>query len=294
MFSLLQGSGDVRAAPTRVGFVVDVSAESLVAPGPVRRSGSLVFPKTVDLAKDAAIAPFRERPVVVLSPHFDDACFSLGSFLASIGHGTVVNIFTQGLHLNDVKTKAQFSQKLIYAIRDYEDEAFCRRCGLARDDLGCEEPVLRGRRPADLDGVHDDLSQITGPVLRALGKLSGGRRGYLFVPLGIGPHVNHRATTECVLRHMASIGRHYDVMFYEDQPYARALRWRIGALERVSRRVGLSARHVLARPWKEKKALIGFYPTQQQATRSSVRFWPRAVWPLKPHEAFWSTSANQA
>jgi LmbE family N-acetylglucosaminyl deacetylase len=261
-----------------------------------RHRSSIVFPRVVELSQAAAMRPFRERPVVVLSPHFDDACYSLGAFLASLGSGTLINIFTQGTYLAHRHAAAAHSQKSIYEIRDGEDQAFGERCGLTRFDLGCEEPALRGRRIRDLRHVEDDIAQITGPILRTLDKVAAtfhaGERGFLFVPLGVGQHSNHRATHEAVLRKLGTIEKRFDVLFYEEQPYSSFLFQRFGALGRLCRRGTLSVRYVLTPAWPAKKALIDLYPTQQRRSPKPSRFWPRAVWPLAPHEAFWPFAAN--
>ena len=48
----------------------------------------------------ALMERFRHRPVIVLSPHFDDACFSLGGFLKALGGGGVlINLFTHGRYV---------------------------------------------------------------------------------------------------------------------------------------------------------------------------------------------------
>lgn len=245
---------------------------------------------------------FRLGPIVVLSPHFDDACYSLGAFLARIGRGTLINIFTQGIYLARPQPDQETppDQRDIYRIRDDEDAEFAKRCGLTREDLGCEEPALRRRRIHDLHHLEDDIGQIETPILRTLDKAANsfppGERGFLFAPLGVGGHVNHRATAEMVLRHLDKIQGRYDVLFYEDQPYSSSLLHRIGALRRVARRTGgtLTTRYFLATPWPDKKALIALYPTQQRGSPGRLRFWPKAAWPLSPHEAFWSFAANDA
>ena len=266
------------------------------------KPASLMFPPTVDLSRRAATLQFRLGPIVVLSPHFDDACYSLGSFLSRIGRGTLINVFTQGIYLVRPLPgpEALPDQRDIYEIRDGEDAAFAKRCGLTREDLGCEEPMLRGRRVHDLRQLEDDIGQIEIPILRTLDKIASsfapGERGFLFAPLGVGGHVNHRATAETVLRHLDKIRGSYDILFYEDLPYSSSLYHLFGALKRVGRHAGgtLSTRYVLAPPWHEKKALIALYPTQQRGSPRPWRFWPRATWPLAPHEAFWSFPANDA
>ncbi len=256
---------------------------------------SFIFPRTEDLSRDARMVPFRHRPVVVLSPHFDDACFSLGCFLAAVGHGTLINIFTKGTYLarQNRIARAAVDSSAVFHIRDAEDSTFGERCGLTRHDLGCEEPSLLGRRPNDLRYIEDDATRILNPVITALDMIAQTftpvERGFLFCPLGIGRHCNHRATAEMVLRQLAIITKRYDVLFYEDQPYAAKLIDRFHALRRVSHAGALlSVRHVLVRAWHEKKDLIGLYPSQFRRSPRRRMFWPAVIWPYAPHEAFWS------
>jgi LmbE family N-acetylglucosaminyl deacetylase len=261
-----------------------------------RRTTSLLLPYTVDLTRHDAMSQFRERTLAVLSPHFDDACFSLGSFLAAAGHGTLINIFTQGIDMSAADWR---NQTAIYDVREAENLAFCLRAGLESHDLGCEQPELRGRRARHMTHIADDLAQIEKPVLRTLNKISAGfapkERGILFAPLGITGHANHRATTELVLRNLAKIRERFDVMLYEEQPGARSLARRAAALRRVAGRLaaGLSARFVRGSPWSEKRALLALYPSWLRTSPRRSQFWPRAARPLGPHEAFWAIAQNQ-
>jgi len=260
----------------------------------------LFFAPTLDLSLPDLMLPFHERPVVVLSPHFDDGCYSLGTFLAAVGRGTLINIFTQGRHLRRRWVREQLSQADIVAIRNFEDQIFARRCGLERLDLGCEEPALRGRQVRDLTKVEDDVEQITSPLLHCLAGVAAGftgrQRGFLFAPLGVGFHCNHRAVTEVVLRHLGAISPRFDVMLYEDQPYSSSLWNRVKAIARIGRRLntGFAARYMLARPWPEKRALISLYSSQLRNMPSRLRFWPRAVGSSGPHEAFWTFPLAQS
>jgi LmbE family N-acetylglucosaminyl deacetylase len=253
-----------------------------------------LFPARLDLGLAPLMQAFRDHPIVVLSPHFDDACFSLGAFLAAAGHGTVLNVFTHGGYLAQRWAAEGLDQARIHAIRDGEDAEFARHCGLVRIDLGCEEPPLRGRRVHDLSGVADDLRQIGTAVTAALEKISHGfapgERGFLFAPLAVGRHCNHHALRELVLRDYPRLSCNFDILFYEDQPYSESFFARLGAWSQLSRRVNAvaAARYVFTPLWNEKRALVAHYPTQLRRRPAARRFWPRALSPLAPHEAFWS------
>ena len=245
-----------------------------------RPQAPFLFPQTVNLNTPEAMRPFRERPLVVLAPHFGDASLSLGCFLAAAGHGTLITIFSQGTRLG----RETWDQMALYDLRDAENNAFCDRCGLDSRDIGCEEPELRGRRSRDMHHVADDLAQIEKPVLRTVNKISASfgprRRGFLLAPLGVAAHANHRATAELVRRHLARLGDHYDVLFYEERPSSPLQR--LAALRRVSGRIagGLGPRHVLTSSWPEKRMLLPVH--------SAERGWPRGVL----REAFWAVGRN--
>lgn len=190
-----------------------------------------LMPQKCDLTNARHLARFRQTQVVVLSPHFDDACFSLCVFLKNIGSGTLINVFTRGCHLPRENICPRSSLE-VFAIRDAEDEAFAQQCGFVRANLNCDEPILRSRRVSDLSGIEEDLEQITAGGLSVLKQLAeaqpGWGRGYLFAPLGVGSHCNHRAVNEFVIRNLSEISKDYDILFYEELPYSSSLIDRIG------------------------------------------------------------------
>ncbi|HEX4369756.1 MAG TPA: PIG-L family deacetylase [Rhizomicrobium sp.] len=238
----------------------------------------------------ALVERFRHRPVIVLSPHFDDACFSLGGFLKTLGHGILINLFTHGRYVVQPRlARADLTQDAVRYVRDKEDRAFATACGLVRHDLECEEPALRHRRPSEMAGVADDVAQIEDRLLALLFALAAesGTPSALFVPLGIGRHVNHRAAAEAILRNLARLQPFFEFYFYEELPYASNVFHRMAALERLNHRAGPVHRHVFAAPWREKRALIGLYQSQLRGTPSFTSFRP-AAFPLAAHEAFWS------
>lgn len=253
-----------------------------------------LFPESLDLAKPALMAGFRERPVVVLAPHFDDACFSLGGFLTGVGQGLVINIFTQGLYTARGFAPKPLNKTQVVAIRDREDSIFADRCGLERENLACEEPSLRGRQARDLSGLEDDIAQMSGPLLdvlyRRAREFEAPVRGCLFVPLAVGFHCNHHAVRELILREYGGLSQFYDIFFYEDQSYARSFSARLRALEEIGRRLDSSAyaRYVYPLAWRDKRDLVSIYRSQHRRPPRALKFWPRAASPLKPHEAFWS------
>jgi hypothetical protein len=238
------------------------------------------------------IAWLKTRPVVVLSPHFDDACLSVGSILSALDGATLVNVFTRSVWL---KTRGveNPTEDYVRTIRDAEDMAFAERVRLDRHDLHCYEPGVVGRNPRDPSHIDEDVVQARTLVLAKLDALAGpDRRPFLLAPLGVGRHVNHHALVEIVLGHHDRLSRSYDLLFYEDQPYAAEMIQRVLALRRFRKRLEGSRlrRHVFTPSWAAKKALIDLYPSQFPPPVSPRRFRPAALWPLAPHEAVWSIS----
>ena len=239
----------------------------------------------------ALVRVFRGRRVVVLSPHFDDACFSLGAFLLRLGRGDLINIFTRGDHLARASGGTQvLAPNQVYAIRDAEDCAFAHCCGLTRHDLGCEEPSLRRRRPNQLAAMNDDIRAMARPLLEKLEKLAQGQTGraVLLAPLGIGRHVNHRATAMLTMRFRSIIETHYNIYLYEDLPYARNPLARRAALVRARALIGAGRRFVLPVEWPAKQLLLEFYASQFRREPAAWHFRPAALRPHGTHEAFWS------
>jgi alpha-1,6-mannosyltransferase len=241
----------------------------------------------------STIESFFSRDVVVLSPHLDDACFSLGGFLTAVGRGVLINIFTRSTFLVRPPSPP-LSEQVVSDIRKREDIAFAKRSGLVRHDMGIAEPPIEGREPFDLSHLETDVARITAPLLAKLDEVANssevrGRR-VLFCPMGIGRHVNHCATLEVILRNFERVLAGYELMFYEDQPYAAHPFRRSAGIARLKQRLGELPllRNVYVPKWKEKKALIALYPSQRSHPILRWSFRPAAPGPLAPHEAFWS------
>jgi len=238
------------------------------------------------------ITQLRRRRVVVLSPHFDDACLSIGGILSALGSGTLVNIFTRSLFLKQGPPPPR-NEEQVRAIREAEDLAFCNKCGLSRHDLRCLEPAITGRHPSDHSHLETDVAEATKPLLSKIEELANGsEKAILLAPVGIGPNVNHLATAQIIARNLPAITRKYEPVFYEELPYAarplerlRALR----ALRHTMRPQGLT-RRVFRIDWPAKEALIGLYPSQFPPPVSRARFRPAALWPIGFHEAIWSAN----
>ncbi len=170
--------------------------------------------------------------IVVLSPHRDDAAFSLGltidGFLAAGHTVSVLNCFTQtafapysdadNLHAND-------RLSFVSALRRREDQAWNKLLGgrLRFQDLDLLDAPLRLAC-----SVEDVLTIATRPGDRAVARVAGAVAKLLrtapandlalVAPLAIGSHIDHRVVQQAVLDAVGDAA--IPLAFYEDLPYA--------------------------------------------------------------------------
>jgi len=227
--------------------------------------------------------------VVVLSPHFDDACFSLGGLLSSIGGGHLINVFSRSVYAPACGASG-LTESQVHAIRQAEDCAFADRAGLTRTELGGAEPDFWGRRPNDLSGVKQDVLAMQASVMDALqSHVCAGKRPFLFVPMATGHHVNHHAVYEMVKQNASALSPSFRLAFYEDLPYAHVPATRYQAIRRFKASFPGFERHAFALPWSDKQSLIALYGSQLRRAPHPLKFRPAVVWPLGMHEAVWLT-----
>ena len=174
--------------------------------------------------------------IVVLSPHRDDAAFSLGLSIGAwleAGHKVeVVNCFTRSeyaphaefefIHSNDRLPR-------VTALRLREDQSWQKMYGAKTPrltDLNLKDAPLR---------LHCTVEEVcrreVNPEDKAMVKvpkaLSALGADALVVPLALGAHVDHVTAREAVIR--AALAPDLAMAFYEDLPYAA----RPGAAEMI-------------------------------------------------------------
>ncbi len=174
--------------------------------------------------------------IVVLSPHRDDAAFSLGLSIGTwldAGHTVdVVNCFTR----SDYAPHAEFefihsNDRLlrVTALRLREDRSWQKMYGtgtLRMTDLNMKDAPLR---------LHVGLEQVCAlqvnpedkammKVPKAVAALGGDA---LAVPLAMGSHVDHKTVREAMLT--SGLPWQTPMAFYEDLPYAA----RFGTMETI-------------------------------------------------------------
>lgn len=233
------------------------------------------------------------RNDVYLSPHSDDICFSLAALVSRRRRGRLVTIFSksnyhvfQGEHIDDVTQT-----------RKSEDKLFANACGLQSVHLDHQDAPIRGMAPFDLTNALQTSTLIEPSLLPYLldqSAVSGEERAKLFVPCGIGGHVDHVAVTIFVARHFDALSTFYDICFYEDLHYASQAAVRLSGLRRFFnlfpgykfQRLALELGELATR----KLQLISLYRSQFTTLPTNLdEFVPAAPAkgdPLPPHEAF--------
>lgn len=165
--------------------------------------------------------------ILVLSPHRDDAAFSLSFSIAhwlSVGHTvTLLNVFTCSLYApySDAETIAE-NDRLAYvsALRKKEDEAFLHQLpGLSMIDLDIRDAPIRlhcdSAIVCDMDVDPHDTAIVQ--IRRVLtSQMDQDKIDALIVPLALGHHVDHRVVRDAVLPSTVKL----PTAFYEDLPYA--------------------------------------------------------------------------
>ena len=163
--------------------------------------------------------------IVIISPHRDDAAFSLGlSITAWLAAGhlvTVINCFTRSeyapftevehMHPNDRMPR-------ITAIRQREDLAWRRLypAGLTLADLNLKDAPLRRHCSANAvcDLPVDTSDKALYRIQRAVERETPDA---LLLPLALGAHVDHLTARDALLPTATS---DLPAAFYEDLPYA--------------------------------------------------------------------------
>lgn len=163
--------------------------------------------------------------IVVLSPHRDDAAFSLTltvkSFLRAGHHVSVLNCFTRSNYAPFADTSFVHENdclSFISALRQREDEAWRQQqasASLTLIDLHLKDAPLRLRCPLDDLRTREinPADKATPKIRKTLDDL---QPDALVLPLALGDHVDHRTARNAAMSPDHSLA----LAFYEDLPYA--------------------------------------------------------------------------
>lgn len=239
--------------------------------------------------------------ITVISPHRDDAAFSLGLAIGrwvDAGHTVeVMNCFTRSeyspfgeqelVHANDLR-------EFVSAVRLKEDLRWSRAYKPGRVTL--TDVNLRDapqRRNCRVDEVCSVAVNEEDPALAKIGRaLNKTSRSTVLLPLGVGGHVDHLTARLAGVR---ALPEGTAVAFYEDLPYAARVGMDGAVEERVAEIGGLTAGFVspendVAEAVARKRRLALFYDSQidsdvvEQIAEFCVRYggrerlWGGAAW----------------
>jgi len=236
---------------------------------------------------------------ILLSPHSDDACFSLGVFAKKSQKVCVINVFTisgylPGMHgLNQADAISR-----VTSIRKSEDLAFSKAASLQVKSLDLLDAPLRGLEPfkskpsiRELEYIDDALSSVLVKIWNEFGQNT-----MLLAPAGIGGHVDHVTIRDWMIKHMNNLSSKYVLGFYEDLHYASDSEKRSSGIEELMNHLPKAYRLSRIRiPFDDdesvKLKLLEIYNSQfRPGTIDLEMYIPAENDKKKPHEAFWLVS----
>lgn len=150
-----------------------------------------------------------------ISPHFDDAVFSCaGKIIENVKNGdrvVVATVFTgcSDMHSEDCAKRSLENNK---ALEILGAEGFClayRDAPFRQTFYHSFQHIVLERHPRD----DENFVRSIGASLNQLCKRI--HPHYIYSPLGVGTHIDHRLTFEAVTQHLNA-----PIIYYEDRPYA--------------------------------------------------------------------------
>jgi LmbE family N-acetylglucosaminyl deacetylase len=258
------------------------------------------------------------RKALVICPHFDDACFSVGGLLLkkSFDSVTVLTVFSKSSHapksrvfyfaskfadnwgINYVK---QWVVEFVSLQRKKEDFKFCRKVGATQSVLDFKDSNLRCLRPFSSFSENEFLKDPTfNQVVYELQKwVISNKFDTILCPLGVGNQVDHLIIFQAV----SYIIKKYPelkikMFFYEDLPYSVKLELS-SISELANKRIGASSTLYvdITDLIETKKSLIDIYASQaakkEQMMRHAKRLSTladrsRAESPISFYERLWT------
>lgn len=232
----------------------------------------VALPRSNTLARDVARRQAK-RPhhrALFISPHLDDAVFSCGGkmqALAQEGPVLVINVFT------GFPAEISAGPVVLGPERHAEEASASRLLGFASISLGETDAYLRRRAYRSLkrlfgEPVPEDKEYLAHLTRRLAQVTNTCSFDELYVPLGVGWHVDH------VLCHLAArnLGATEQTVFYEEAPYCyipNAVEYR---LYEIGQCPELPPRRSLVSEWRETRAHYMQSAVIQNIRPAPVRF----------------------
>ncbi len=232
--------------------------------------------------------------VLIICPHFDDACFSVGGLLAkkTFQEISILTIFSKSKHapnsrrfypflkiVDSIKESilTRVAAEVISKRRQEEDKQFCSYFHANQIVLPFEDSSLRCSKAPD--SINRDLE--TQPTYRMVHKavekviFCGLPYDLIFCPLAIGNQADHiiisRIMYDIILKNRDLSSR---VLFYEDLPYSA--NFPIEFIYNLVRKKGVSPRPVDVNITEEmpiKQKLCYMYHSQSTSLAISKIFY---------------------
>lgn len=211
--------------------------------------------------------------VLVISPHSDDAAFSIGGIIQRFSKtGTVFQILTCFSKSKYVIESSQLSIEEVSSIRKKEDQMFRLLCNANNVELiyldYLDAPLRQNR---EMDSVIDSTLTVDEHLLvRQLAKVVKSILRddvLLWFPMAIGNHIDHVITN---LACQSIINHDSHFMAYLDQPYVT----RANSINNNMLSVGVE--YEVSE--NEKRKIIDCYPSQvYEGERSSMLMYGREI-----------------
>jgi len=169
----------------------------------------------MNMGTERILRKIKNANVLIVSPHIDDAVFSLGGFIAKYQKDwselTVANVFS-----NCGWSKDNIPLELINDVRRNEDfEVFSEIENTQLSYLELDDTSVRGLDElTELDASLIDEEIRSKVTLKIDELLSSNEFDMIFFPLGIGNHIDHKV----IFDYACSLDSK-NIYFYEDMPY---------------------------------------------------------------------------
>ncbi|NEO44067.1 MAG: hypothetical protein F6K55_07980 [Moorea sp. SIO4A3] len=159
---------------------------------------------------------------LLLSAHADDVAYSIGGLLLKgyCHEPKLVTVFQKSIYA-PYSVESGSSEAVICNIRYAEDIAYANKLGLQHEGIGLKDVTLRGYTNLDTIFTVTDYRQDPDAEasIQAIQSFLNTQTGVtrLWVPLGIGKHIDHIILQKAVLLWSATSS--LEKIFYEDVPY---------------------------------------------------------------------------